>query len=64
MTIKPIFTALSDGTHIHHKYDGSETYCTRKHRKPWTMTQKIAILSGWFLSVVLIAHLLLKSNGY
>ncbi len=30
---KIIYTALSDGTHIHHKLNGEETFCTQKHPK-------------------------------
>jgi len=60
---KPIFTALSDGTHIHHRAWGDE-FCTQKHKKKLTPTIQFAIYSGWFVAVVLAAHLILKSNGY
>ncbi len=60
---KIIYSALSDGTHIHYKLNGEETYCTKKHPKKLSNLVKIAIISGWFLSVVLAAHLILKSQG-
>lgn len=59
---KPIFTALSDGTHIHHRTWGDE-YCVQRHTKKLSSTVKFLIISGWFVAVVLAAHLLLKSNG-
>ncbi len=58
-----IYTALSDGTHIHHKLNGEQIYCTQKHPKKLSNAVKIAILSGWFLAFVLLVHLVLKSNN-
>jgi hypothetical protein len=60
---RPIFTALSDGTHIHYKYDGTETYCSEKHPKKLSQSVKIAIISGWFTALILAAHLILNSQG-
>ncbi len=60
---RPIYTALSDGTHIHHKLNGEETFCTQKHPKKLSQLVKIAIISGWFTASVLAVHLILKANN-
>jgi hypothetical protein len=59
-----LYSAYSDGTHTHFKYDGTETYCTQKHPKKLSTPVKIAIISGWFTAFILLTHLILKSNGY
>ncbi len=59
---KPIFTALSDGTHIHHRNWGDQV-CSQSHPKKLSNVIKIAILSGWFTASVLAVHLILRSNN-
>lgn len=58
----PIYTRYSDGTHAHERSWGTE-YCSQPHPKKLPQYAKFLIISGWFLSVVLIAHLILNSNN-
>lgn len=58
---EPIYTAYADGSHIH----GNNPFntCRLKHSKKLSNIVKVAILSGWFTTMVLLAHLILKSNN-
>jgi hypothetical protein len=57
-----VYSAYKDGTHAHHRAEGIE-YCTQKHPKQLSQLVKVGIMSGWFVAVVAIAHLILKANG-
>ncbi len=64
---KILYAAYSDGTHIHYKYDGSQTFCAQKHPKKLSPAIKFLIASGWLvaftLAFVYFADLALRSNN-
>ena len=65
---KPIFTALSDGTHIHNRnwgdeYCKSRDDCPYKRKKPLPVWAKNIIVIQTFINFILISHLILKANN-
>jgi hypothetical protein len=60
--IRQVYTALSDGTHIHHRVWGNQ-YCTQQHKKPLPFYAKATILLLSVTVVTLLTHIILKSNN-
>lgn len=61
MTKIPTYILFSDGTHIHE--NNPFRYCHKKHPKKLSNLIKIAIISGWATSLLLVVHIILQSNN-
>ena len=58
---EPIYTRYADGSHIH----GNKPFqtCRIKHSQKISPAIQLLIISGWFVFLILLAHIILKSNN-